>query len=428
MRSSIDIGNVVKSRYEIEALLGSGGMSSVFRATDSMMCRNVAIKAMKKDDELPHQKPAPLSKHPLGIEYTILSRIVHRNLPSVFEVFIEGDFVFLVMELIEGRTLGTVIEAGLCTDFVDIFRIFYQVLGTLSFLNRRKIIYRDLKPSNILVVQNRYVKLVDFGAARRYSRFKKSDTVPLGTIGFASPEHYGYGQTDERSEVYTAGALLYYLVTRCNPADRPFRLDEPVQLNASVSPRLSDIITKATSMDRKRRFRNMRQLYLPLRDAAGEILGRERLIYCPVCWDILEVISAGEVEIDLCRGCGGIWCDSSELRLLEGMDRESLEPVSLNRPACADDGGRVSRSLICPVCSAPLLVRFHGKRSGVWLDSCPLGCGTWLDGGELIQIARHFMPAISSEKRSKPASGIDLLAAGASQCITAILRSITGSD
>ncbi|MGV8121720.1 MAG: protein kinase [Candidatus Xenobiia bacterium LiM19] len=399
MEPLLSIGTVLKSRYEVTAPLGKGGISSVFRAVDSITGHPVAIKVIREDTEILKKKPLSLSRHPLGIEYSLLSRLSHRQLPSVSDLFIEGDYVCMVMEFIEGQTLGEMMESLLCTDFTAIFRIFYQVLGTLSFLNRQKIIYRDLKPSNILIVQQKIVKLVDFGAARRYSRFKKSDTVPLGTVGFASPEHYGYRQTDERSEVYTAGALLYYLTTGCNPADTPFRLQEPTLHNTAISSRLADIIKKATSLDREQRFSTMRELYLCLRDAAGELLGRERLLYCPVCWEMLETITLGKVDIDLCGSCGGLWCDSAELEQLEKMDPWQFESASRQRYSGeTDDGGRESRTLVCPACSAPLSVCLHRKGSHVWLDRCALGCGTWLDGGELLQIVQdtlHGSPSVS---------------------------------
>lgn len=173
MEPPLSIGTVLKSRYEVTAPLGKGGISSVFRAVDRITCQTVAIKVIREDKETLRKKPLSLSRHPLGIEYSLLSRLSHRQLPSVSDLFVEGDYVCMVMEFIEGQTLSEMMDSLLCTDFTAIFRIFYQVLGTLSFLNRQKIIYRDLKPSNIIIVQQKIVKLVDFGAARRYSRFKK---------------------------------------------------------------------------------------------------------------------------------------------------------------------------------------------------------------------------------------------------------------
>ncbi|GEM_PF-2199596 len=426
MESSLSVGMVLKSRYELIAALGRGGTSTVFRASDRIAGNTVALKVIREDTETGQKKTTSLSRHPLGIEYSLLSRLSHRQLPSVNDLFVEGGYVFLVMEFIEGQTLREMMDSHICTDFTTIFRIFYQVLGTLTFLNRQKILYRDLKPSNIIIVGKKLVKLVDFGAARSYGRFKKSDTIPLGTVGFASPEHYGYRQTDERSEVYTAGALLYYLITGCNPADTPFRLEEPTQYNNAISSRLADIISKATSLDRVQRFKNMRDLYLCLRDAAGELLGRDRLIFCPVCWEMLEVISIGQVEIDLCGSCGGLWCDSKELKQLEKTNSDQFEPVSRLRCSCEiDDGGRESRTLICPVCSAPLSAYRHRKAPEVWLDRCTEGCGTWLDGGELLQIMQD---SLSVGPSANPAA--QLLASlravktvGTAQRIAALLRS-----
>jgi len=426
MEPPLSIGAVLKSRYELTEHLGKGGMSTVFRAVDRITGQICAVKVIREDSETLQKKPSSLFRHPLGIEYSILSRLSHRQLPSVYDLFVEGGNICLVMEFIEGQTLSRVMDSLSCTDFTAIFRIFYQVLGTLSFLNRKKIIYRDLKPSNIIIVKQKFVKLVDFGAARRYSRLKKSDTVPLGTVGFASPEHYGYRQTDERSEVYTAGALLYYLTTGCSPADTPFCLQEPALYNTSISSRLADIIRKATSLDRKQRFSSMRDLYLCLRDAAGELLGRERLLYCPVCWEALKTVTLGKVEIDLCGICGGLWCDSAELEQLEKLEARQFESVSMQ--TCngeTDDGGEESRALACPACSAPLSVCLYRKGSKIWLDRCSLGCGTWLDGGELLKIVQDALPGSSSvSPASQLLSGLQALKTGdIAQRIIDLIRS-----
>ncbi|MCD4783961.1 MAG: serine/threonine protein kinase [Candidatus Eremiobacteraeota bacterium] len=186
-------------------------------------------------------------------EARILANLSHPNLPKVIDYFSENGKHYLVEELINGVSTSDVLES----EGFDEYRILkwaVQVCDLLHFLHGHNIIYRDLKPGNILMDKDDKIYLVDFGIARFFQGGKKRDTVIIGTPGFASPEHYGRGQTDGRSDIYSLGATLHYMVTAEDPAEKPFHFDIPYHLNPDVSFQTSAIIMKCLDMDPVRRY------------------------------------------------------------------------------------------------------------------------------------------------------------------------------
>lgn len=378
---SFEPGTVLKSRFEILRPVQKGGMSAVYLAregTKEYILKIERAPAEKTRGELPLLKR----------EFSILSNLSYPHLPRVFEYFEDGPLQFLVEEYVEGATLKErMIKPEFRENISDICKIIFQVIGTLHFLNRKKIIYRDLKPAHIIIGKNNFVKLVDFGAARMHKKKKTADTIPLGTPGFASPEHFGYCQTNERSEVFTVGALLYNLLTGLNPADSPFLFKDPRTVNPLISEEISTIISKATRMRPEERFRNVRALLACLQKEAGALLKRKRLLFCPLCQEELETLYIGDVEIDGCPHCAGIWCDAKELEKIEKIKSDTLSE-DMNRywqaqlcESCAPSSSE--RVLCCPVCGLLMSTGRHRGRSGALLDRCTGGCGKWLDGGEI---------------------------------------------
>jgi len=192
-------------------------------------------------------------------EARILANLSHPNLPRVIDYFTENGRHYLVEELIDGVSSSDVLE----NEGFDEYRILkwaVQVCDLLHFLHEHNIIYRDLKPGNILVDKDNKVYLVDFGIARFFQGGKARDTVIIGTPGFASPEHYGRGQTDRRSDIYSLGATLHYMVTAQDPADKPFHFDIPYRINPDVSFHTSAIIMKCLEMDPIRRYQTAEEV------------------------------------------------------------------------------------------------------------------------------------------------------------------------
>jgi serine/threonine protein kinase len=173
------------------------------------------------------------------------------------DYFEDGGKHYLVMDYIEGQTLDELLE-GRSEPFPEaqITDWAHQLCGVLEYLHNQPqpIIFRDLKPGNIMVDNNDQVQLIDFGIARLFKPGKNRDTASFGTTGYAPPEQYGRGQTDPRSDIYALGATLHHLVTLRDPGDEPFKFPAPNTINPALSSELNDAITKAVAQEPDRRW------------------------------------------------------------------------------------------------------------------------------------------------------------------------------
>jgi serine/threonine-protein kinase len=250
------------NRYTVTRLLGIGGMSAVYEGYDARLGnQRVAIKEMSLADAEParQQQLATQFKQEAGI----LARLSHGNLPHVTDYFAETAKHYLVMDFVNGQSLQKVLEAkaGPLPEAVVVSWML-QLCDVLQYLHscQPPVIFRDLKPSNIMVQPDGRIKLIDFGIARIYKPGKTHDTSTLGTSGFAPPEQYGKGQTDARSDVYSLCITAYNLLTNYEPGKSPFNLPPLSQLNPSVSPRLVRILATGMALDAKKRWQCMAEL------------------------------------------------------------------------------------------------------------------------------------------------------------------------
>ena len=183
-------------------------------------------------------------------EATMLATLSHRNLPKVVDNFEESGREYLVMELVRGtNSLGLLAKRNKPLPPDQVIAWGEQLCDVLGYLHSRKppIIFRDLKPDNIMVDNDGVVKLIDFGIARHFTPGKKADTTAIGTTGYAPPEQYGKGQTDARSDIYALAATLHQLLTRRDPSQDPFNFPPARQLNPAVPQGLSAALQKALS-------------------------------------------------------------------------------------------------------------------------------------------------------------------------------------
>src|SRR5581483_3940658 len=278
----LDPGTVLQNRYLIERLLGGGGMGMVYLARDQRLAnRGCAIKEMV-DHFIDPQQRIEANEY-FAREADTLAQLKHVAIPAITDRFDQRNRHYLVMEYIEGRNLeeelaangGAPLSEGLV---IDIARQLCDVLAYLHGL-QPSIIYRDLKPSNVMLTGNGRVVLVDFGIARLFKAQRKGTMI--GTLGFAPPEQY-QGVADPRSDIYSLGATLHYVLTGRDPEKfPPFSFPPVREVRPNVSRNLAGAIDRALAYDMSGRpatindFRDM-MLYGTGLDAAVGIGARQK--------------------------------------------------------------------------------------------------------------------------------------------------------
>src|SRR5438552_4963923 len=255
---SIPSGTLLKRRYRVLRKIAQGGMGAVYESTDMSAPSGTrwAVKEMS-----PAALPASERTQAIADfrrEAQMLASLQHPNLPTVVETFEEFGKNFLVMEFVPGRTLQNVIDGTpgfLPEERVRVWaRQLFDVVGYLHAQDP-PIIYRDLKPANVMLLEGtERIKLIDFGIARFHKAGKSRDTEAFGTAGYAPPEQYGKGQTDQRSDVYALAATLHYLATKHDPGLSPFNWLPVRQYNPALSAQLESALQTALNLDPQRRF------------------------------------------------------------------------------------------------------------------------------------------------------------------------------
>ena len=260
-------GSIVGKRYRIISLIGAGGMSTVYLAIDQTLNKQWAIKEIRSLGD-PEQREVVIKS--LTTEANLIKKFDHPAIPRIVDLFEESSHLYVVMDYIEGQTLADILKTQGVQSEEDVVDWGIQLCDILEYLHQRtpRVIYRDIKPSNIMLTPDGVVKLIDFGIAREvtdeHSRPTVGDTRRLGTVGFAAPEQLNYNaEYDERVDVYALGATMYYMLTASHPRNngiQPLR-----QLNPQLSVGLEEIIAKATSPHPEDRYESQSHMAYALR-------------------------------------------------------------------------------------------------------------------------------------------------------------------
>ncbi len=254
---------LLQARYLIVRQVGSGGMGAVYQVQDKRLTgKTWALKELS-DAHITNDLERQNAIAAFQREADILASLDHVNLVKVTDSFQENDKYYLVMEFVQGDTLEQI--GARAAGMLDETRVLHwarQLCEVLEYLHNQQppIIFRDLKPANIMLTAQEQIKLIDFGIARFFQAGKKKDTALFGTAGFAAPEQYGTGQTDARSDVYSFGVVLHHLLTKFDPATAPFQLPPPRALNPNLSPQTEAIVLRATQNSASARFQSMAEL------------------------------------------------------------------------------------------------------------------------------------------------------------------------
>lgn len=274
----LTIGSLLENRYRIERVLGSGGMGAVYLASDTRLPRQWAVKEMH--DQFEDEDQRQQAKESFVAEATLLAQLEHPNLPRIVDFFQTEGRHFLVMDFVEGQTLEQRLVNGPLSlrEGLDIGR---QIAEVLQYLHERPkpIVFRDLKPANIILVDGKTVKLIDFGIARLLRPGASSDTRALGTPGYAAPEQYGRGQSDARTDVYALGATLHHGFSGVDPQEHPFQFAPFREKRPDVPEKLEQILLRAVTLKPDGRFQTASDFLDALRTvendpATGQLLGK----------------------------------------------------------------------------------------------------------------------------------------------------------
>jgi serine/threonine protein kinase len=216
---------LVKQRYRLGKSIGQGGFGVVYQATDIQLKRSVAVKAIDQGQLSSNERREAIEA--FQQEGHMLAKLMHPHLPRIYEAFADGNFAYLVMDLIDGETLEDQLSraGSTCLPLDVVLDLSIQLCTVLEYLHIQTppIIFRDLKPSNVMMTKEGHLYLIDFGIARYFTPGKQKDTRILGSPGYAAPEQYGRAQTTAQADIFSLGAMLHQLFTGDDPTESPFQ-------------------------------------------------------------------------------------------------------------------------------------------------------------------------------------------------------------
>lgn len=245
---------MTEDKYLFVRRLGSGGSAEVYLVEDARLGKLWALKKVKKEQEC-------LTRQYLK-EAELMKSWNHPFLPRIVDVYEEERFICIVMDYVEGETLKSLLQRRGVFSEKQVLLWAKQLASVLSYLHGQNppVIYRDMKPDNVMITGEGFVKLIDFGVSRQFVENQGSDTECLGTVGYAAPEQYGRGQSDERTDVFGLGIVLYELLTGKNLKEPPYEVLSVRKCRPEVSEATDRMIRKCTRRDPQARYQSCREL------------------------------------------------------------------------------------------------------------------------------------------------------------------------
>jgi serine/threonine-protein kinase len=270
------IGHTISGRYKIESLLGQGGMSAVYKATDPNLRRAVAIKLIH-----PHLSSDPEFVRRFEQEAAAVARLRHQNIIQVYDFNHDGDVYYMVLEYIEGQTLQEKLRALNASHTLmpldGTINIMATVCDAVAFAHEHGMIHRDLKPANVMLNQRNQPILMDFGVAKMVGSAQHTATgAIIGTAMYMSPEQAKGERPDERTDIYSLGVMLYEMVTGAPPFGGEStvailmkhvseQLPDIRQVKTDVPPGVANVVEKALAKNRNDRYATAAEMAAALR-------------------------------------------------------------------------------------------------------------------------------------------------------------------
>jgi len=291
------IGKRINGRYKILELIGGGGMSHVYLAEDMILNREVAIKVLRYDFSNEEELHRRFQREALAA-----TTLAHPNIVSIYDVGDDGDYHFIVMEYIQGKTLKQYIQQFSPISPAKAVQIMRQLTSAIAHAHEHQIIHRDIKPQNILMDEQGNVKITDFGIATTLSAtsYTKTNSV-IGTVHYLSPEQARGGISSHKSDIYALGIVLYELLT----GELPFSGESAVSIalkhlqsetpsvravNASIPQSLENVVIRATAKDPRHRYNSVEEMGADLETALSISRINEPKYEVPVDNDKTKVI------------------------------------------------------------------------------------------------------------------------------------------
>ena len=286
------VGKVIGNRYEILEKIGEGGMATVYKARCNILKRYVAVKVLRDefitDEEFIKR---------FNTEAQAAASLTHPNIVSIFDVGHEDNIYYIVMELVQGKTLKEIINEDGVLPWKWSVNIAIQVASALETAHKNNIVHRDIKPHNIIITEDGIAKVIDFGIAKAVSNSTiTAFGTTIGSVHYFSPEHARGGYTDAKSDIYSLGVVMYEMLTGRVPfdADTPVSIAlkhmqekpvEPMKLNPSIPYAVNKIIMKAMEKDTSLRYQSatemLKDLSMALKDPEGDFVKKnsETMVY-----------------------------------------------------------------------------------------------------------------------------------------------------
>lgn len=257
-------GTIICQKYQVIGLLGKGGMSKVYLVRDLKLDKKWAVKEILRQPE--GWKNRFFIQSAMS-EVNVMKKLDHPALPRIVDILEEKSAVYVVMDYVEGENLAVLLKKEGCIEQKVVIRWAKELCDVLLYLHGQNppVIYRDMKPANIIIDLNGKVKLIDFGIAREYRKDEEDETVNLGTRGYAAPEQFKEGcREDERTDIYSLGVTMHQLLTGLNPSELDFSFLPVRKRKPELSLGIEYIVQKCVKENPKERYQNCKELLFDL--------------------------------------------------------------------------------------------------------------------------------------------------------------------
>ena len=384
-------------KYEVQGLLGRGGMGVVYKAFDPVIQRLVAIKTITKSAMQPSELQYAIAR--FRHEAQAVGRLSHPRIVAIYDYGEDADIAYIVMELVNGKSLFEHLQNKAKFDLVAIGEIVRQLLDGISYAHTHGVVHRDIKPSNILVNEDGRIKLTDFGIAHLDTSSLTQVGEIMGSPGYMSPEQFTGDAPDEKSDLYAAGVIAYELLTGSKPftgsnieimrkvlGERPAN---PSAFNPQISVQLDWATHKALAKKREERFQNAREFALAfVQGVTASLRGiksaePERLINATTQELDPKVVSAA--------------------RLISGMQKPAQKPAAAVLAPVFDTGGKKAKLLFVDDEERILTA----LRSVFRANYNVFTAGS---GAEAMEFVKRFRPhVVVSDQRMPEMNGVEFL-------------------